>query len=261
MLKFFRKIRQNLLLENKTGKYFKYAIGEIVLVVIGILIALQINNWNEERKDRIREQAILNQLKTEFKNNLTQLDQKNKSKRESINSALQLIKYIDFISLRNKDSVNYHLVRTIPFTTFDPIINDLVSSGELRIIKNDSLKQKLTFWTSETADLREEELSWQNYRDNRYEPFLVEYYQLRTIRNLANNTNVLDKYLIEGNLTARPEIGNSTHTEDYNSLLNNPDFEDHIERCLTKNNHSLNQSLILRKKIVEIIDLIEQNLE
>jgi len=50
MIKFFRKIRQNLLMENKTGKYFKYAIGEIVLVVIGILIALSINNWNERKK-------------------------------------------------------------------------------------------------------------------------------------------------------------------------------------------------------------------
>jgi len=52
MIKFFRKIRQNLLIENKTGKYFKYAIGEIILVVIGILIALQINNWNENRKHK-----------------------------------------------------------------------------------------------------------------------------------------------------------------------------------------------------------------
>ncbi|WP_047417429.1 DUF6090 family protein [Cellulophaga sp. Hel_I_12] len=50
MIKFFRKIRQNLLSEGKTAKYFKYAMGEIILVVIGILIALQINNWNEEKK-------------------------------------------------------------------------------------------------------------------------------------------------------------------------------------------------------------------
>jgi len=49
MIKYFRKIRQNLLSEGKTGKYLKYAIGEIVLVVIGILIALQINNWNSQR--------------------------------------------------------------------------------------------------------------------------------------------------------------------------------------------------------------------
>ena len=52
MIKFFRTIRQNLLNEGKTGKYFKYAIGEIVLVVIGILIALQINNWNESLKKK-----------------------------------------------------------------------------------------------------------------------------------------------------------------------------------------------------------------
>ncbi|MEN2281330.1 DUF6090 family protein [Algoriphagus sp. SE2] len=50
MIKFFRKIRYNLMSENNTSKYVKYAIGEIVLVVIGILIALQINNWNESRK-------------------------------------------------------------------------------------------------------------------------------------------------------------------------------------------------------------------
>ena len=50
MIKFFRKIRHNLMETGKTGKYLKYAIGEIILVVIGILIALQINNWNEEKK-------------------------------------------------------------------------------------------------------------------------------------------------------------------------------------------------------------------
>ena len=49
MIKFFRKIRYDLMEKNKTGKYFKYAIGEILLVVIGILIALQVNNWNQER--------------------------------------------------------------------------------------------------------------------------------------------------------------------------------------------------------------------
>jgi hypothetical protein len=62
MIKFFRKIRQNLLSEGKTGKYLKYAIGEIVLVVIGILIALQINNWNENRKTDSIKQSYYSQI-------------------------------------------------------------------------------------------------------------------------------------------------------------------------------------------------------
>ena len=57
MIKFFRKIRHNLLLENNIGKYFTYAIGEIILVVIGILIALSINNWNEKR---LQQQTLKN---------------------------------------------------------------------------------------------------------------------------------------------------------------------------------------------------------
>lgn len=62
MIKFFRKIRQKLLTENKTEKYFKYAIGEIVLVVIGILIALNINNWNESRKRENLKQRLYVEL-------------------------------------------------------------------------------------------------------------------------------------------------------------------------------------------------------
>ena len=63
MIKFFRQIRFKLMNENKTSRYFKYAIGEIVLVVIGILIALQINNWNESKKDRNFEIKMLSELK------------------------------------------------------------------------------------------------------------------------------------------------------------------------------------------------------
>ena len=59
MSKIFRKIRQSFLLENKTFKYLKYAIGEIILVVIGILIALAINNYSERKKERKKEQAYL----------------------------------------------------------------------------------------------------------------------------------------------------------------------------------------------------------
>ena len=66
MIKFFRKIRYDLMEKNKTGKYFKYAIGEIILVVIGILIALQINNWNENRKTQKQEVQIYLELKSDL---------------------------------------------------------------------------------------------------------------------------------------------------------------------------------------------------
>ena len=66
MIKFFRKIRYNLMSENKTGKYLKYAIGEIVLVVIGILITLQINNWNEINKEIEHEKVYLKNLKEDL---------------------------------------------------------------------------------------------------------------------------------------------------------------------------------------------------
>ena len=68
MIKFFRKIRQNLLLEGKIGKYLKYAIGEIILVVLGILIALQLNNLNDERKTENLRQVYYKQLLQDFKN-------------------------------------------------------------------------------------------------------------------------------------------------------------------------------------------------
>lgn len=74
MLKFFRKIRQDLLLKGKTGKYFKYAIGEIVLVVIGILFALQINTWNNNRIERNLEQDSLNEILDNLEFDLNTID-------------------------------------------------------------------------------------------------------------------------------------------------------------------------------------------
>jgi len=73
MLRFFRQIRQRLLTANKFSKYLLYAVGEILLVVIGILIAIQVDNWNEERKQRIEEQKLISALIEEVTNNIDSL--------------------------------------------------------------------------------------------------------------------------------------------------------------------------------------------
>ena len=101
MITFFRKIRQNLHSEGKTGKYLKYAIGEILLVVVGILIALQINNWNEDRKERKQEKDLLAQLESEFQNNLEQLEDKIALRETMITSSLKLLEYVNRPDTRN----------------------------------------------------------------------------------------------------------------------------------------------------------------
>ena len=74
MLKFFRKIRQNLLAEGKTGKYLKYAIGEIVLVMVGILLALQVNNWNDKQKLISHERELLENVLENIKTDSISID-------------------------------------------------------------------------------------------------------------------------------------------------------------------------------------------
>ena len=73
MLRFFRTLRHRLLTENRASKYLLYAMGEILLVVIGILIALQVNNWNEGRKERVVEREVLHELKENLERNVSDL--------------------------------------------------------------------------------------------------------------------------------------------------------------------------------------------
>ncbi len=76
MIKIFRKIRYNLFEKNKTGEYLKYAVGEIVLVMIGILLALQINNWNNDRIERKLESNILNEILVNLEKDVINLNSK-----------------------------------------------------------------------------------------------------------------------------------------------------------------------------------------
>ena len=95
MIKFFRQIRQNLLSEGKTKKYLTYALSEIVLVVIGILIALQINTWSENKKQIKKEEKVLQQFKNELDEDLLILDEIITSNKFVIKSCNELIKHLE----------------------------------------------------------------------------------------------------------------------------------------------------------------------
>ena len=155
MIKLFKKIRQNLLMENKTSKYFKYAVGEIILVVIGILIALQINNWNENRKNKQTESDYYCKLLADFeldRQNITFLHKESEHKIE-ISKRLLLD-----LNRKNKDKTyllnNYlQALRTNEFVPSKVAMTDLVSSGRLNLLANDSLKNNLVRYYGELDKL------------------------------------------------------------------------------------------------------------
>ena len=179
MIKFFRKIRERLLAENKFSKYLIYAIGEIVLVVIGILIALSINNWNEERKNRILEQEILIQLKEEHETNLAQLEQKISMRNEIINASMDVLSYIDNANSEIDKDTLISKIRLLGLDpTFDPIQNDLINSGNIRLIKNKHLKKLLSNWSSDVQSLKEMEHQWQLLKTNLNIPYQISFSQV-----------------------------------------------------------------------------------
>lgn len=145
MIKLFRNIRQRLLSEGKTGRYFKYAIGEIVLVVIGILIALQINNWNDQRKLKQQEQTyyckISEDLKTDIKNiNRTLISLKERktiAKRLLIN----LLKVQEDKTILLQDYLG--AIRAYDYIPTKAAIVDITSSGKLENLKNSEFKNEI----------------------------------------------------------------------------------------------------------------------
>ena len=90
MLTFLRKIRKSFIQSGNVRKYLLYAIGEIALVVIGILIALSINNWNQVKITKVNEQVYLKGLKTEYLNNKILLDESMKNISENVEACTQL---------------------------------------------------------------------------------------------------------------------------------------------------------------------------
>ncbi|WP_339704446.1 DUF6090 family protein [Algoriphagus aquimarinus] len=147
MIKLFRKIRQNLLVENKTGKYFKYAIGEIILVVIGILIALQINNWNQSRNQSKKELLLLSNLKNDIKEDIIILKQQ-----DSIflvfqnNGAIGIELFNLAKTVKDIDSV----AKLVPEGLWNELYinnntyNEMINSGNMYTMQNKALQKLIT---------------------------------------------------------------------------------------------------------------------
>ncbi|WP_339627654.1 DUF6090 family protein [uncultured Maribacter sp.] len=158
MIKFFRKIRKKFLEQGKTSKYLSYALGEIILVVIGILIALQINNWNEERLDNNREKITIQNLNTEFKENLRDLDSINIILQHTILATENIFgkfKKDDLQETEQIDSLLNYVIESPSWKPSEFVLNDLQNSGGLSELNNKNLKILLFNWSRFFKELQE----------------------------------------------------------------------------------------------------------
>ena len=145
MIKLFRNIRQNLLVEGKTTNYFKYAIGEIILVVIGILIALSLNTWNEKNNLSKKEVALLANLKNDVETDISGLKRQDSLyATKEINAALGIELFYKAKTTKDIDSViglsnGLWNELYISRNTY----NEMINSGSMYTMKNKELQKKI----------------------------------------------------------------------------------------------------------------------
>ncbi|AZQ57844.1 hypothetical protein EJ994_03135 [Maribacter sp. MJ134] len=159
MIKFFRKIRQKLLAENRFSKYLLYAIGEIVLVVIGILIALQINNWNENEKIKAEEKIIIAGLIQNIEDDIKNLIRVKKNDSIFIDANRILLSALKNDSIKeNKPLLKQKIYDASFSSSFIPsqiTFNQMQFSGKLKYILNDSIKSKIQAYYDNVSNVLE----------------------------------------------------------------------------------------------------------
>ena len=177
MIKIFRNIRQKLLAEGKITNYLKYAIGEIVLVVIGILLALQINTINQNRINQIEKKELLSKLNIEFKANKKVLLDFRIAKDRAMNSSIELMKLIgateEELANHNLDSLFFGSFPSNELAFANNAVNNMVQNGRLNIFKDETITTLLYQWNSlsEIRKIRFEKLdSWNN---DHFLPYLL----------------------------------------------------------------------------------------
>jgi hypothetical protein len=160
----------------RTGRYFKYAIGEIVLVMIGILLALQVSNWNQERKDRISERKLLDNIHRDFVHNKMGFDSLKAIHYRGLDGLNKLVALFPL----NNDSLKYEAYKKynlqIKNMTYDPYsssIESVVNSNALQLIQDENLQKYLVSWKDVFIDYKEDENLYNDYLND----FLWPYYR------------------------------------------------------------------------------------
>ena len=197
MIKFFRKIRYDLMEKNKTGKYLKYAIGEIVLVMIGILLALQVNNWNEKRKINSIEESLLSDLKVEIEATILELQSVIDDHTQSLNATIKLSTYmgdIKKIDKENRSTISALFDAHQRNMTYDPrlgTLKSIINSGKTDYISNKKLRYRISSLADIITDANESTNQIQNERSLTLYPVLSGLYERQPDGTMIANSQKL----------------------------------------------------------------------
>jgi hypothetical protein len=215
MIKFFRKIRQDLLSKGKTGKYLKYAFGEIVLVVIGILIALQINSWNEFNKERESEKRILTEIRDNLVFDLVDFESNITTFQNKITSSKSLLKILESNSEYN-DSIGFffYYLKTYPHFSNKSNGYNLLRSKGLDIIQNDSIRKRISDLYEDRYQYlktyEKERIDYNNSLENKISP----YYGIRTLSKDIKPKEII----VKGSTNTLLEFGFFRNIRNYDLL-------------------------------------------
>jgi hypothetical protein len=173
------------MVNDQFRKYFLYALGEIILVVIGILIALQVNEWNQVRKNEREEKVILSNLKNEFDQNVNHLKEVWEILGNSQESSLKIMQLMNqdrnILENHNLDSLIYWTIEYYPFNPSNNVFADLVQSGRLQLIRDEDLRNKLFEWSTEMENYRNSFEEYQHFVENQILVYLIDHMALKNI--------------------------------------------------------------------------------
>lgn len=185
MLRFFRTIRKKIIEQDNVRKYLWYALGEILLVMIGILLALQVNNWNNNRIIKKNEKQLSQRLLEETRRNIYELGKSQLVASIGSSSILSLLHLVDEdYSKADKRTVDSLIFNTLPAPRVDfnlAVLNEALSTGQLANFQNDTLKNILYSFPSRLSEVQKNEQAL--FEDNRTKmiPLIYDHASLRQI--------------------------------------------------------------------------------
>ncbi len=246
MIKLFRQSRQNLIMENKTSNYIKYAIGEVVLVVIGILLAIQLNQWRMESNNNKQAKIVLSALKLEFESNLKQLDTVIYYVEEVPKAYILANEMINKTAKKYSNDDYKKLIVGLGWAyTFNPsngALRSAISSSEIHLIKTKRLIEVLFSWEDLIKDSDEEALTIRKYQ-----------YESLELKGQYISPASEWEPICQGMIPPKKQYN-------YIGLLKDEKFENYSVRSYAYAQEYLNELNDIRNQNIEILLLIKQEL-